>query len=341
MNPGYFSSAAYFLLYVRTTQLDPALLLEGTGYSSLEEVEALDYVPAESLARLLRNIDEAGIEPGWAARVGEHLHISSHGPLGFAALSAPNLGEALGVMMQYHAVRVTSISAAMIEEDRQLRFVIRDLTGDAQYAQWLAETVLKVLESLIETIMGHPVGEQVKISFTAPAPAYQESLAQTYGSPCEFNATDNGIAIPASWAGVTSPLYNESIYRANLAQCREIIRAQGASSDPVQQVRDLLLEHFDRAMAESSPPPTPTLEWTAEHLHLTPRTLIRRLRAADTSYRALLEEIRRSSAEQMLGLASLTVADVSQRLGYSDPANFGRAFKQWTGLSPAAWRRAK
>ena len=41
MNPGYFSSAAYFLLYVRTTQLEPALLLEGTGYSSLEEVEAL------------------------------------------------------------------------------------------------------------------------------------------------------------------------------------------------------------------------------------------------------------------------------------------------------------
>ncbi len=326
------------LLYLRAAQHDPAILLQGTGYT-LAEVEALEYIPAEALAMLLQNIDAAGFEPGWAARVGEQFHISAHGPLGFAALSAPTLGDALDVMIRYHAVRVTSITAEMIERDNQLLFVIHDLTGEAQYAQWLAETVLKVIESLIETIMGHPVGEQVTISFTAPAPAYEASLAKTYGSPCVFNAPHNAIAVPRSWAGVSSPLYDEAMYRNNLAQCRDIIRAQGNSADPVQKVRDLLHDHFELCQSGAGNQAAPTLEAVAAQLHITPRTLIRRMRAADTSFRELLEQARRVRAEQMLGLANFTVAEVAGRLGYSDPANFGRAFKQRTGNSPAAWRR--
>jgi AraC-like DNA-binding protein len=74
-------------------------------------------------------------------------------------------------------------------------------------------------------------------------------------------------------------------------------------------------------------------------LHITTRTLIRRLKRAETSYRTLLEEARMRCAAALLQQAHNTVADVGYRLGYSDPANFGRAFRRWTGTTPAAWRR--
>ncbi len=340
MKHGYFSSAAYALLYLRATQLDPELVLAGTGVS-LAEVEQMDFLPSETLARLLRNIDAAGAQPGWAARVGEQLNISSHGPLGFAALSAPTLRAALDVMMDYHAVRVTSISAEVIERDRHTLFVIHDLAGDAQYAQWLAETVLKVMESLVETIMGHPIGEQVTISFTAPAPPYQASLAQTYGSPCQFNAEFNAIAIPTSWGDIRSPLYDEDIYRINIAKCREIISSHTGQVDTLQRVRELLDLHFQQATASAAAGPPPSLEGIADIMHVTPRTLIRRLRSRDTSFRGVIEEAREQCAEELLSRANLTVADVGYRLGYSDSANFGRAFRRWKGLTPAAWRRAQ
>ncbi|MDZ7784627.1 MAG: helix-turn-helix transcriptional regulator [Halioglobus sp.] len=63
------------------------------------------------------------------------------------------------------------------------------------------------------------------------------------------------------------------------------------------------------------------------------------IKAQDTSYRRLLEEARLDCADALLADARLNVAEVAQRLGYSDPANFGRAFRKLTGTTPAAWRR--
>jgi AraC-like DNA-binding protein len=338
MESQHFSSGAYALLYLRASMLEPSVVLAETGYS-LTEIEALEYIPVIKLAQIFRNCDAAGLAPGWAARVGEQLSISSHGPLGFAALSAPTMRAALQVMMDYHAVRVTSIKTEILERDGYLLFTISDLTGDAQFAQWLAETVLRVMESLVETIMGHPVGDQLRVSFTEPAPSYRASLAETYGSPCQFNAAYNAISIPSSWGDIRSPLYDEDVYRANISKCREIIRNQEGVSDPVSRVKDLLRDHFDQVTVRSSPGSPPALDQIAESLHVTPRTLIRYLRKSDTSFRQLLEQARVECAQELLAYASLTVADVGRLLGYSDPANFGRAFKRWQGTTPAAWRR--
>ncbi len=339
MNKGYFSSAAYAQLFIMATRRDPEKLLAGTGMT-LSMLEELDYVPAETLAALMRNIDKYEAGSGWAAHVGEQLNIAAHGPLGFAALSAPTLGAALEVMVQFHAARITGIATELQLKNQRIQFLLRDLTGDDRYARWVSETVLKVIESLIETIMGHPVGENVLISFTGPAPDYQETLKQLYGAPCEFGASHNAISIPRSWMQMRSPLYDESMYRANIAKCREIIDSQQGNDDPVQKVRNILSNHFEQvAISREIRAATPSLEWVADSLHITPRTLIRYLRQQDTTFRQLLEVARVACAEELLQRAELTVAEVAVRLGYSDPANFGRAFRQWKGISPAAWRR--
>lgn len=137
-----------------------------------------------------------------------------------------------------------------------------------------------------------------------------------------------------------SPLHDEGSYRENCAKCREIVARLTASGDSAQRVRNILASHFETARLEvvrATPPPS--LERIAGQLHTTPRTLIRRLKAQDTSYRQLLEDARLDCADALLADARLTVAEVAQRLGYSDPANFGRAFRKLTGMTPAAWRR--
>ena len=68
---------------------------------------------------------------------------------------------------------------------------------------------------------------------------------------------------------------------------------------------------------------------------------VRRLKRRDSSYRALLDETRMACANELLQRAQLTVADVGEKLGYSDPANFGRAFRKLRGVTPAAWRRGR
>jgi AraC-like DNA-binding protein len=70
-----------------------------------------------------------------------------------------------------------------------------------------------------------------------------------------------------------------------------------------------------------------------------PRTLHRHLAIEHTSYRALAKETREALATELLGTTGLTVAEVADRLGYSEVAAFSRAFKLWTGASPKTYRR--
>ena len=199
-----------------------------------------------------------------------------------------------------------------------------------------------MLESLIETIIGHQVGENVEISFAYPAPDYAPELESIYGTRCLFDAPHTAISIPRSWQHIPSPLYDEGTYRANIAKCRQIISSQSGDKNPETQVRNLLANHFDEVLSgnlDAGHPPG--LEQITEQLHITPRTLIRRLKRANTAYKTLLEEARLRCATTLLQQAHNSVADVGYRLGYRDPANFGRAFRTWTGTTPAAWRRAQ
>jgi AraC-like DNA-binding protein len=82
-----------------------------------------------------------------------------------------------------------------------------------------------------------------------------------------------------------------------------------------------------------------SLDEVASALHLSTRTLKRRLATQGATYSDLLEEQRRERAMMLLRSPTLSLDEVAEQLGYSDPSNFRRAFRRWTGLSPAAYRR--
>lgn len=76
----------------------------------------------------------------------------------------------------------------------------------------------------------------------------------------------------------------------------------------------------------------------ARHLHLHRRTLNRRLKEAGTTFRRVLDQVRFELAREMLSDTSLPIAEIAIRLGYRMPSTFTRAFRRWSGGSPALWR---
>jgi AraC-like DNA-binding protein len=94
-------------------------------------------------------------------------------------------------------------------------------------------------------------------------------------------------------------------------------------------VRRLLLEKQIRF---------PSLQVTARMLHMTPRTLHRRLVAEGTSYREVLESVRHTLAIEHLKSGRFGMDEIAYRLGYTDLANFRRAFKRWESMPPSEYR---
>jgi AraC-like DNA-binding protein len=83
-----------------------------------------------------------------------------------------------------------------------------------------------------------------------------------------------------------------------------------------------------------------SLEGVADTLHLSSRTLKRHLASEGTTFKQLLDEARKDVALRLIG-SDMSLDVVAERLGYSDLANFTRAFRRWTGKTPGAVRRER
>ena len=331
-------SAAYARLVLQSEVATPEQLLAGTELTPAEVADR-EFLDAESLAIIFSNYNDYACDSAWTARLGSQFNIVAHGALGFAALSAPTLGEAMDVMGTFHPSRNTVTQIETYATDTQYVFELRDHSGNKQFGRMLAEVILKIVESLVATIVGHPVGKNVVVSFRHPV---SEELAIAYDATIRADADTDSLAVPLAWRRLPSPLYDESTYRSNVIKCRELISRREQSGSMIFAIRNTLSNYFDgQILGEQLSAKPPSLEQVAEHLHLTPRTLMRRLNAEDTAFKTILESLRREYAQSLLADARLTVAEVGEILGYSDQANFGRAFKRWFEVSPASWRRQR
>ena len=83
----------------------------------------------------------------------------------------------------------------------------------------------------------------------------------------------------------------------------------------------------------------PGLAEIAASQHVSPRTLIRRLKSGNTSYQRILDDVRKTLSRDFLLNSAMSVSRISWRLGYQDPSNFSRAFRTWYGMSPQQYRK--
>jgi AraC-like DNA-binding protein len=333
-------STAYARLTLQSGVASPAELLRGVPLTE-ESLANMEFIDASDLAVLFRNYDRHAQDRAWTARLGSQFNIAAHGALGFAALSAPTLGEALDVMGTLYKSRNTAMVARTYATESHYLLEIEDASDEPGFSHWLVEVVLKVMEMLLSTILGHRVGKNVVVSFSHAAPAQASKLVDAYDAAVVFDALQDSIAVPLAWRHLPSPLHDESVYRANVIKCREMIAAREQAGSIALAVRDKLSNHFDsQILYAGHPTPPPTLDEVATAMHLTARTLIRKLQKEDSAYKDVMESLRREYAERLLQDARLKVADVAEILGYREAANFTRAFKRWYGTSPAAWRRS-
>lgn len=332
-------SAAYARLTLQSGIATAEELLQGVGVTAAA-LATMEFIDAADLATLFCNYDRCVNDRAWTAHLGAQFSSAAHGPLGFAALSAPTLGEAMDVMGTLYESRNTAMRAQTFATDTHYVMRVEDTTAAPGFSEWLMEVVIKVVEELLSTILGHPVGANVLISFSHPLPTGSAQLIAGFNGTVTFDATDNSIAVPLVWRHLPSPLHDEPVYRANVIKCRELIAAREQEGSIADAVRIRLRNHFDtQLLTTSGAAAPPTLEQVADSLHLTPRTLIRKLQREETAYRKELEELRREYAQNLLQDARLHIADVAEILGYGEPANFTRAFKHWYGMSPSLWRR--
>ena len=280
-------------------------------------------VPIRVCEAVTARAHELTREPALALYYGMAMRLSSHGFLGFAAMTAATVGEALALAVQFIATRTSAIGLALYVEGDRASLVIEERAPLGGLREFAVLSLMVGLSHMGHEATGHPPDGTGECAF--PRPAYITTLGLDHR--LSFERPVHRLVFASS--ALARPLASADLVAMRLARVqleRELATAIESAGLP-GRIRAAIASHG-----------TATLDDIARQLRMSPRTLKRRLADHGTAFSALRDEVRLHRALLLLDDRALDIGDVAARLGYSELPNFTRAFRKWTGMTPLAYR---
>jgi AraC-like DNA-binding protein len=302
------------------------LMRSGLSPGSLDDL-AQD-LAFETFQRLMLDAMTLANEPALGLLVGQRLQMQMHGSLGYAALSSGSIRQALALFESFTRTRFSLVDLEVQERAGEVRVCLIERRALGLMRRPVLEAISMASKNILDAIsMGSCAIDQVMFPFAAPS--YASFAAELYGCRVRYDASWAGFTLPSRMLDAPLRAADPLALREAVLICERELERISTLETHAGRVRRLLLSH---------PNGFPSLEATARMLHMTPRTLHRRLVEEGTSFRELLEAERRQLAREHIKAGRFTLQEIAYRLGYTDFANFRRAFKRWEGSSPAAFR---
>lgn len=324
MTAPYFATGYIRLLYrfASAEQVSGCALLDGTGVTEAELLRADFEMPFAAQMRLCSNA-LAHTAPGLGLRVGYQLQLAAHGALGTAMQSAPDLATALKTFNELLAVRASFIVAWLDEARSTARIgvVIHGLNPGLE--PFFCESTLYTLLHCLAYYTGRrdSVGE-VRLSY--PDPGYRAAYAGEFLAPVRFGCSTTALTLDRNLLRLPSPEADPSVYQDSVRRCREQVQQRQPRGDVVRWIQNFLVDNPGKLW---------TLDDIAPLLSMSPRTVIRKLNAAGTTYQSLRDAVLKRQATVYLRTMSVEAAALT--LGFADSSSFRRTFKRWFGVVPS------
>lgn len=288
-------------------------------------------VNAEQELSLVRNLTRhLGHIPGIGLEAGLRYHLNTYGIWGFALLSSATFLSAARLGLRYLDLTYAFHRMRLEEHDGEAHLVLDDDAIPEDLRDFLIERdgggVLRIQRDL--TNQPAPVRQ---VSFRREAPSDVQPYIDELGVRPLFGQAENRIIFDSRILELPLPGANPEVALRCEEQCRALLARRQVRTGLSGQIRDRLL---------ATPGRLPDMEQMAEAMHMTSRTLRRRLDAEGSSFRALVDEVRQALAEELLATGVIRLEEIAERLGYGEVSNFIHAFRRWKGVSPGRFRRS-
>ncbi|MFH8282635.1 AraC family transcriptional regulator [Streptomyces antibioticus] len=304
--------------------------LAGTGVTPEALLDpGTEVTPRHDLA-VARNLIELVPSGHPGLEMGSRFRLAEQGIYGFALLSSPTLRQAVDVGLRFLDLAfamgtveartdrdgdlILSLDAPALPPTVRRFYVERDAAS--------IMTIQRVIAPNLEAI--------TRVEFAFPAPPEGDSVFRdVFGLEPLFDAEETVLVIDRAVVDAPLPGANPHTAAQTIEQCRRLLDSRRARTGVAGRVRDELV-------AGIADPPS--LDTVAAFLHMSGRTLRKRLTAEGTSYRILLDEVREHLAEELLLAGGLPVEAIAHRLGYVEVSSFSQAFRRWKGVGPREFR---
>ncbi|QHN03960.1 AraC family transcriptional regulator [Granulicella sp. WH15] len=287
-------------------------------------------VTTEELFALWHRIGQSAPNPAIGLDLGTESKAEHFDPVALAALSTGSFGEAVLQMARYK--QLSCPEEIILETDRdewsiQFRWLLANEPEPDALSDLCFAWVLCVARQGTGTRI-----TPVRLELMQPR-KYAKALARHFDCPIAFGAARNAIIFRASDAAIPFVTRNAELLAMLAPQFDEELKQHSGQESFPERVRTVIQRKLTGRR--------PKMQEIAHELHISTRTLQRRLQDEGYSFQQVLEEARHQLARHYLNSSELELSETAYLLGYEDANSFVRAFRMWEGVPPAQWRGAQ
>lgn len=325
------------LVFAVSRGADRQALLDGAGLVSQDLAEPESRVPlSRYLALFEAAIDLCG-EPALALHFGEAVRMQDISIVGLVCEVAETTAEVGRQLNRY--------ARLVIDEGRPQDMVRPALAADGVWMEVVSEAYCRhphLIEAELTRLVCNtratygavPEFQAMRFPlaahFTHPEPAYRADYERIFQAPVVFGADKNALLLDARFPFLKQPPMNRFAFGALSDRADALLKQLEASDTLRARVESLLMSMLHTGDA--------SVDTVAAKMGLSRRTLQRKLAAEGVTFEGVLDDLRRQLALHYLNGKKVSANETAYLVGFSEPAAFSRAFKRWTGASPAAFR---
>jgi AraC-like DNA-binding protein len=289
-------------------------------------------VPHTAVLDLWEAVMRRAQDPGFPIFAATRIRPSDLDAIGFAFMTRATLREALHQCARYARLWADTAAWEVSEREGVVTASFTNADPGRLGARCLVETVLAQTVHVGRLLSGVDFAPR-EVIFRHASPRDTRAHAAFFRSKLRFEAGRSAIVMDAAVLDTPLPKADPELAaffeRHADALMRRCARRAG------------LIDRLRRTLAEELPRGLPTVELAAARLAQSPRTLRRRLQEEGTTFREILDETRHELAKRYLDEERIAFGEVAFLLGFSEVSAFHRAFKRWTGETPASYRRKR
>ena len=282
-------------------------------------------------ASILKSLISGELPEGLSLFNGRYFNIRDFGTLGYAMQSAANLSQAAQLAMRYYHTAEPLLGIRLRIETDGVYFVMSNdyQLSDIAY-RLVIEEILSLFPALLRSLTGQTI-EPTLIRLTFARPSYAALYRESLGHAPEFACEESCYGIPKHALDLELQNSDASTFALLDARCQELLQIMAGQQSLANRIRGLFLQRF---LAHY------TAKGACRSLNMSERSMRRKLLQEGVSFRELLEDVRSRLAKDYLCSTRLSSQEIAELLGYSETANFRRAFKRWTKRSPEQYRNS-
>jgi AraC-like DNA-binding protein len=260
--------------------------------------------------------------------LGRSMDISSQGIFGYAIITSATIGDALKLMLRYNKALMPSVDVKMISREGRAEILIKAPHLPSSLERFYVELLYGAIMRSGSTLI--PKGKtSVHAEFDYDAPYDNTPYQQLFGAKVKFNSMRTVLSFDEAGLNLGIATANPVARDVFRRQCDRLLSRDTRRGMVSERVQEVLLQ---------SGTEFPTSAQVAKQLHMSESTLQRRLATEDIKFQALLDQVRNKLAHEYLSGTQLSIHEIAALLGFSDAANFRRAFKRWNKRTPSEVR---